>query len=66
MNIDDNIDIEEFRKDLIDYFGSAMFAVSPIAMIDLTKVENASDEELIRIALDNNFDLDNYINGYTK
>ena len=31
-----NIDIERLRKDLIDYFGTAMFGVSPIAMMELS------------------------------
>ena len=39
MNSD--IDIESLRIDLIDYFTSAMFAVSPVALVDLTRVENA-------------------------
>ena len=60
MNID-NIDIEKLRKDLIDYFTGAMFMVSPVALVDLTEVENASDEKLIQIALDNKFDLKKYL-----
>ena len=54
------IDIEKLRKDLIDYFGTAMFNASPLAIIELTKVENASPQELINIALKNNFDLTEY------
>ena len=62
INIDvDNIDIKKLRKDLIDYFTSAMFMVSKVAIVDLTEVENANDEELISIALDNKFDLKKYI-----
>lgn len=55
-----DIDIELLRQDLIDYFTSAMFMVSPVALVDLTEVENASDDEIIKIALDNGFDLKNY------
>lgn len=54
------IDIEKLRKDLIDYYGTAMFNASPLAIIELTKVENASPQELINIALKNNFDLTEY------
>lgn len=62
MNIDiNNIDIEKLRNDLIEYFTSAMFIVSPVALVDLTEVENASDEKVIKIALDNKFDLKKYI-----
>lgn len=53
------IDIESLRKDLIDYFGSAM-SFNPLAMSDLIKLENSSPEELIKIAQDNNFDLEDY------
>lgn len=62
MNIDINdIDIERLRKELIDYFTSAMFFASPIALVDLTEVENANDEELIIIAINNGFNLKNFI-----
>jgi hypothetical protein len=53
------IDIEALRKDLINYFGTAM-QFNPMAIMDLTKVENASPEELVEIAQDNNFDLNDY------
>ena len=56
----ENIDIEKLRKDLIDHFTAAMFIVSPVAMMDLTKVENATDEELIEIAISNKFNLEKY------
>ena len=55
------IDIELLRKDLIDYYGTAMFQSSPLAIIELSKVNNASDEDLIEIAKYNNFNLNNYI-----
>ena len=61
INIED-IDINQLRKDLIDYYTSAMFIVSGAAMIDLINVEKATDEEIIKIAINNNFDLNNYIN----
>ena len=60
----ENINIEKLRKDLIDYFTDAMFMVSPVAIVDITNVETASDEELINIALSNRFDLKKYIDRY--
>ena len=67
MEIDlDDIDIERLRSDLSDYFTSAMFNASPLALIDLTRVENASDEELIRIAIANNFNILDYVNEYER
>ena len=56
-----NIDIEKLRRDLIDYFGTAMARGFGMAVMDLSKVERASDEELINIALDCGFDLNDYV-----
>lgn len=55
------IDGDALRADLIDYFGTAMFGASPLAMMELSRVENASGDELIRIAQSNGFDLNKYI-----
>ena len=56
-----NIDFEKLRSDLINYFGTAMMSGFGIAVMDLTKVERATDEELIEIALECGFDLNNYV-----
>ena len=58
-----NIDFESLRKDLIDYYGTALFNASPYAIVELQKIENATYEELIKIAKDNNFDLNKYNNN---
>ena len=55
------IDFDRLREDLIDYFGTAMFNGFPVAVMDVTKVEMASNEQLIQIAYQNGFDLNNYI-----
>ena len=55
------IDINKLKRDLIDYYTSAMFIASPIAIMDLSKVERASDKEIVEIAIDNKFDLRKYI-----
>lgn len=60
INIED-INVNKLRKDLIEHFTASMFIVSPVALMDLTKVENASDEEVIKIAIDNRFDLNHYL-----
>lgn len=54
------IDIEKLRNDLMDYFGTSM-GFYLVATMDLIKVENATAEELINIAMKNNFDLNKYI-----
>lgn len=65
-NID--IDIDRLRKELIDYYGTAMVN-NPVAVIELSIVEKAQPEQLIYIAINNGFDLNDYIieeKGYTK
>ena len=54
-----NIDFEKLRKDLIDYFGTAL-GLFPMAMMDISRVEQASEQELIKIAKQNSFDLRRY------
>lgn len=56
-----NIDFEKLRSDLINYFGTAMMSGFGMAVMDLTRVERAIDEELIEIALECGFDLNNYV-----
>ena len=41
---------EELREKLKDYYGSAMASGMPMAVIDLARVENMSDEEIRREA----------------
>ena len=61
------LDIERLRNDLMNYFGTAMFSGFSMAIIELLKIENATDEEILEIAQNNNFDLGNYINeGYSR
>ena len=54
-----NIDYEKLRNDLIDYFGTAM-SYNPMAVIELSNVQNTSNYNLIQIALKNGFDLSEY------
>lgn len=56
-----NIDIDKLRQDLINYFGTAMVSGFGMAVMDLSRVERASAEELIRIALECGFDLNDYV-----
>ena len=59
------IDIERLRYDLISYFGtSTSFFLK--AYMDVIEVEKASYEELINIALNNEFDLNDYVVGKSK
>lgn len=53
-------DFQKLRRDLKNYFGTAMNIASPLAIIDLSRVDTASDEELLEIAEENGFDLLQY------
>lgn len=57
------INSEQLREDLINYFGTAMYSSSPLAIINLTEVEKANPDKLIQIARKNNFDLNNYLDN---
>ena len=41
---------EELRKALMDYYGTAMSSGNPMAVIELSQAESASDEKLIQMA----------------
>lgn len=43
-------DIDELRDKLLDYYGTAM-GFYPVAVMDLARVENMSDEEVIEEAI---------------
>lgn len=55
------LDIERLRSDLIDYFGTAFTTGFGMAVMDIVKIQRASDEELVSIAEECNFDLQRYI-----
>ena len=56
-----NIDTKRLRKDLIDHYGTASFNGFPAALVDLSRIESMSDEELVRFALKKGADLEEYI-----
>jgi len=55
------IDVDRLRRDLKDYYGTAMFNASPLAVMELSKVERASDHEIVEMARENGVDLRKYI-----
>ena len=58
MNI--TIDVDRLRRDVIEYYGTAMFNASPMAIMELSKAESASDEEIVNMALQAGLDLTDY------
>lgn len=55
------IDVNRLRRDVKDYYGTAMFNGFPMAIMDLSKVERLSDRELVELAQKNGVDLRKYI-----
>lgn len=55
------MDIERLREDLKDYYGTAMASGFPMAMMDLSEVEHASEEELVKKAIQNGMDISKYL-----
>lgn len=54
------IDATSLRRDLMDYYGTAK-EVHPAATIDLIDVQNANLNELIAMATEAGFDLEDYM-----
>ena len=54
------IDFDNLRCDLLDYFGTAAFSIEPLAMADVARVENADEDELAQIARECRWDLRKY------
>ena len=58
-------DIERLRDDLIDYYGTASM-IYCVAMADLVRVQSSSDSELIEIAINNGYNLEDYKVSYER
>ena len=58
--------IEKLRRDLMDYFGTAMSNGLDMAVIDLSEIENASPDKLVEIAEKNGFNINNYMEEYER
>ena len=61
MAMEVEIDIDRLRRDMKDYYGTAMFNASPMAVMDLSRIERASDMEIVEEAQKNGLDLTDYI-----
>ena len=56
-----DIDVDALRRDLKDYYGSAMCSGFPMAVVELTQVQNASPQELVDMAQRAGVDLGRYL-----
>ena len=61
------IDLDWLRKDLVEYYGTAMTNGIPTAVMNLTKVDRLTAQELVELAQKNGFDLKKYflLNPYS-
>lgn len=55
------LDTRRLRRDMKDYYGTAIFNGFSMAVMDLSKVERMSDRELVELAQKNGMDLRKYI-----
>lgn len=60
------LDIERLKMDLIDYYGTAMTNGWRMAEFDISDIQNASPEELIRIAGKCGFNINDYIEEFER
>lgn len=54
------LDTERLRRDIEDDYGSAMSSRFPMAMMEMSEVERASDRELIEMAREKRVDMTKY------
>ena len=54
------LDTERLRRDIEDDYGSAMSSGFPMAMMEMSEVERASDRELVEMAREKRVDLTKY------
>jgi hypothetical protein len=54
------IDIQQLRNDLLDYYGTAAASGISAAIITLAQIEAFSDQELLEYALKENIYLEQY------
>lgn len=57
-----NIDVDRLRKDLADDSYAGAFSGMPAMMMEAWEIENASDDEVIRQAIERGIDISVYQN----
>lgn len=56
-----NIDIEELRKELENYYAAVAFSGFGAAFMDMSDVMRADADTLVRMAQENNIDITKFI-----
>ncbi|MDF2942587.1 MAG: hypothetical protein K0S01_1445 [Herbinix sp.] len=60
VNMDEPIDTKKLRLDLMNFYGTALFAGFDGALEDLLELDKESEEELIKRAIKKGIDLQKY------
>lgn len=60
FNMEITIDIDRLRSDLEDYYGTGAFSGMPAMMMEVFDVQKMSDEDVVRKAQQEGFDLFRY------
>ena len=55
------LDIDRLRRDLMDKYGTAMLSGFPAAVMDLSKIERMSDQEILETAQKQGINLNRYM-----
>ena len=58
--------IRAIKRELMDYYGTAMTAGMPMAMVDLGDLEELSDDELVELARENGINVEKYNEDYGR
>ena len=61
-----NYNIRAIKRELMDYFGTAMTEGMPMAMVDLGRLEKLSDDELVELARQNGINVEKYNDDYER
>jgi len=59
-------DIEKIRAKLKDYYGTGMFNASPLAMLDVDRVDLLSDDEVLEEARKCGINVERYNDDYER
>ena len=62
----DNIDIEKLRSVMKEFFESGKMYTDPFFKSSVLNIDYVNDYELVRIAVDNGFNLDDYQKDITR
>jgi hypothetical protein len=60
IHVNKGLDYDRLRRDLVDYYGTAMYSGFPMAMMELEQLKRASETELEKFAKKAGLNLNKY------